>query len=241
MARTMQQLCELLQTNKAHIPTCHTEANGACKKAKGVVINALSCYVNKQHSETVDLEPLVNEGALDKIEPKSDIANLRARAEQNRMHGRMKDHSDDKIKKTYQYKVEDRLYIENNARYINRVPKFQAKYNNPYEDITVPSQQNYATCACDRRREMTVCREDSPLPVDIISLGSSEGPSNDRTDGPESEIKVGQSVLLPTAANNGADQNGSRKCDSEQVKTAGQHNGRSHLTAEINDAIHGVC
>jgi hypothetical protein len=81
---------------------------------------------------------------------------------------------------------------------------------------------------------MTVRREDAPLPVDIIPLGISEGQSNDRTDGSESDIKGYQLVLPSTTTNKGADQNDTRECDSEQVK--GQHKGRSRLTAEINDA-----
>jgi hypothetical protein len=81
---------------------------------------------------------------------------------------------------------------------------------------------------------MTVRREDAPLPVDIISLGISEGQSNDRTDGSVSDIEGGQLVLPSTATNKGADQNDTRECDSEQVK--GQHKGRNRLTAEINDA-----
>jgi hypothetical protein len=139
MAKTMQQLCELLQTNTAHISTCHAAANGACEKAKGVVINALSHYVNKQHNDTVDSEPLigndelraklpvVNEGTLDKTEPKSNITKLHAKTEQKRMNDKMKDHCDEKIKTTYQYKVEDRLYIGNDARHIGQVPKFPSE------------------------------------------------------------------------------------------------------------------
>jgi hypothetical protein len=79
-------------------------------------------------------------------------------------------------------------------------------------------------------------KENAPLPVDIISQGISEGQSSDRTDGPESDIKGGQSVLPSTVANKGANQYDSRNCDSELVKATGECKRRNRLAAEINDA-----
>jgi hypothetical protein len=50
MAKTVQQLCEILQTNKAHT----IAANGACEKANGILINALSHYVNELHNDSLN-------------------------------------------------------------------------------------------------------------------------------------------------------------------------------------------
>jgi hypothetical protein len=49
MAKSVQQLCEILQTNKAHT----IAANGACEKANGILINALSHYVNELHNDSL--------------------------------------------------------------------------------------------------------------------------------------------------------------------------------------------
>jgi predicted aspartyl protease len=50
MAKTVQNLCELLQSNKAHT----VAASRTCEKANSIQINALTHYVNEQHSDSLD-------------------------------------------------------------------------------------------------------------------------------------------------------------------------------------------